>query len=173
LTSPAETPPTEEPAAEPPETDPVKLAFPAGVHSAPADSIPTVRVPLSDLLEAIGTVREQLDHPRFVDLTAVDLLTREERFELVYLFYSLSQHTWLRLKTRTDGEAPSITSIIPGADWYERELFDLFGITFEGHPYLRRIMLPDNWLGHPLRRDQPLGSEPVDFTVTREIYGAG
>jgi NADH-quinone oxidoreductase subunit C len=108
-----------------------------------------------------------------VDLTAVDRLRRENRFELVYLFYSLDDRTWLRLKTRTDGQAPSITSIIPGANWYERELFDLFGIEFEGHPDLKRIMLPDDWVGYPLRRTEPLGSEPVDFTVTREIYGTG
>jgi NADH-quinone oxidoreductase subunit C len=138
--------------------------------SVPADGIPTVRVPLAELLSAVERVRGELGHARFVDVTAVDLLTREERFELVYLFYSLEQHTWLRLKTRTDRDAPSITPIVPGADWYERELYDLFGIHFEGHPELRRIMLPDDWRGHPLRRTEPLGSEPVDFTVTRSVY---
>jgi NADH-quinone oxidoreductase subunit C len=107
-----------------------------------------------------------------VDLTAVDLLQREDRFELVYLFYSLEQRSWLRIKTRTDRYAPSITSIVPGANWYERELFDLFGIHFQGHPDLRRIMLPDDWRGHPLRRTEPLGAEPVDFTVTRKVYGS-
>jgi NADH-quinone oxidoreductase subunit C len=137
----------------------------------PADGIPTVRVPLADLVDAVERVRGPLAHSRFVDLTAVDLLSREERFELVYLFYSLEQRTWLRLKTRTDRDAPSITSLVPAANWYERELFDLFGIAFQGHPDLRRIMLPDDWRGHPLRRSEPLGAEPVDFTVTRELYG--
>jgi NADH-quinone oxidoreductase subunit C len=139
--------------------------------SVPADGIPTVRVPLAELLSAVERVRGELKHSRFVDVTAVDCLTREERFELVYLFYSLEQHTWLRLKARTDRDAPSITPIVPGANWYERELYDLFGIHFEGHPDLRRIMLPDDWHGHPLRRTEPLGSEPVDFTVTRSVYG--
>jgi NADH-quinone oxidoreductase subunit C len=139
--------------------------------SLPADGIPTLHVPLEELLDAISRVREELQHPRFVDLTAVDLLQREDRFELVYLFYSLDQHTWLRLKTRTDGHAPSITPIVAGANWYERELFDLFGIHFDGHPELTRIMLPDEWQGHPLRRTESLGAEPVDFTVTRRIYG--
>jgi NADH-quinone oxidoreductase subunit C len=139
--------------------------------STPADGIPTVQVPLERLLEAIEQVRETLGHRRFVDITAVDRLTRENRFELVYLFYSLGQHTWLRIKTRTDGEAPTLSQMIPGANWYERELFDLFGIQFEGHPDLRRIMLPEDWRGYPLRRTEPLGAEPVDFTVTREVYG--
>jgi NADH-quinone oxidoreductase subunit C len=101
----------------------------------------------------------------------VDRLTREERFELVYLFYSLDAHSWLRLKTRTDREAPSLTPLIAGANWYEREVFDLFGIHFRGHPDLQRIMLPDDWQGYPLRRTEPLGAEPIDFTVTRQVYG--
>jgi NADH-quinone oxidoreductase subunit C len=139
--------------------------------ASPADGIPTISVPLADLLDAIEKVRGPLGYSRFVDLTAVDCLTRQDRFELVYLFYSMDQHTWLRLKTRTDAQAPSITSSVPAANWYEREVFDLFGIDFKGHPDLRRIMLPDDWLGHPLRRTEPLGAEPVDFTVTRRVYG--
>jgi NADH:ubiquinone oxidoreductase subunit C len=124
-------------------------------------------------MDAIERVRGPLGHARFVDVTAVDLLLRENRFELVYLFYSMQQHSWLRVKTRTDSEAPSLTPLIPGANWFERELFDLFGIRFEGHPDLTRIMLPDNWQGHPLRRTEPLGAEPVDFSVTRRVYGGG
>jgi NADH:ubiquinone oxidoreductase subunit C len=159
----------EEPVAAP---DPLQEAFgDTAVVSAPLDGIATVRVPLAGLLDAVAVVRGSLGHGRFVDLTAVDLLRREGRFELVYLFYSLERHTWLRLKTRTDGHAPSLTPIVAGANWYERELFDLFGIQFDGHPELTRIMLPDDWHGHPLRRTEPLGAEPVDFTVTRRIYG--
>jgi NADH:ubiquinone oxidoreductase subunit C len=159
--------------AEPPQ-DPLRAAFPhAAEVSTPADGIPTVRVPLERLLEAVERIRGELGHRRFVDITAVDRLQRQERFELVYLFYSLDQRTWLRLKTRTDAEAPSLTGMIPGANWYERELYDLFGIRFSGHPDLSRIMLPDDWRGHPLRRTEPLGSEPVDFTVTRGVYGTG
>ncbi len=139
---------------------------------ATADGIPTVRVALPDLMGAIESVRGTLGHPRFVDLTAVDLLRRKDRFELVYLFYSLEQRSWLRIKTRTDRYAPSITSVVPGANWYERELYDLFGIHFQGHPDLRRIMLPDDWRGHPLQRTEQLGAQPVDFTVTRMVYGS-
>ncbi len=150
----------------------LRAVFASGEISLPADGIPTVRVSLADLLEAVERVRGPLGHHRFVDLTVVDRLSREDRFELVYLFYSLEQHRWLRLKARTDRQAPSITPLVAGANWYEREVFDLFGIQFQGHPDLRRIMLPEEWQGHPLQRTEPLGSEPVDFTVTRKMYGS-
>jgi NADH:ubiquinone oxidoreductase subunit C len=151
----------------------LQSAFESAEISSPADGIPTVRVPLSQLTDAVDKIRFELDHARFVDLTAVDRLAREDRFELVYLFYSMAQHTWLRLKTRTDGEAPSITPSISGANWYEREVFDLFGVKFVGHPDMTRIMMPLDWQGYPLRRTEPLGAEPVDFTITRSVYGTG
>ena len=150
----------------------LQTALPVAETGESADGIPFARVPLAEIENAVRTVWGNLGYGRFVDLTAVDHLSREERFELVYLFYSMRSHAWLRLKTRTDAQAPSITPFVPAANWYEREVFDLFGITFVGHPDLRRIMLPDNWQGHPLRRDEPLGSEPVDFTVTRQAYGS-
>jgi NADH-quinone oxidoreductase subunit C len=136
-----------------------------------ADGISTVDVPLEELVASIEAARRD-GYDRFVDLTAVDLLARERRFQLVYLLYSMAQRTWLRIKTRADAEAPSLTASIPGINWYEREVFDLFGIRFDGHPDLTRIMLPDDWQGSPLRRTEPLGAEPVDFTVTRDVYGA-
>jgi NADH-quinone oxidoreductase subunit C len=138
--------------------------------SIPADGIATLEVALDQLTAAIDNARQE-GYDRFVDLTAVDLLTRQDRFQLVYLLYSMARHAWLRIKTRTDAEAPSLTATFPAVNWYERELFDLFGIRFQGHPDLQRIMLPDDWQGYPLRRTEPLGAEPVDFTVTRSIYG--
>ncbi len=150
---------------------PVHRAFPDAPVSVTADGITTVLVPLAELVDSLQRVRTELGYSRFVDLTVVDRLKQQNRFELVYLLYSLDAKTWLRVKTLTDGEAPSITGLVPGANWYEREAFDLFGIQFEGHPDLRRIMLPDTWQGYPLRRTEPLGSEPVDFTVTRRVYG--
>ena len=145
--------------------------FPPEATSVTADGIMTVVVELAELMPTLERLRGELGYSRFVDLTAVDHLSREGRFELVYLFYSMERHEWVRVKTRTDGVAPSLTPTVPGANWYEREVFDLFGIQFEGHPNLKRIMLPDEWQGHPLMRTEPLGSEPVDFTVTRKIYG--
>jgi NADH-quinone oxidoreductase subunit C len=138
--------------------------------SVGTDGITTVYVPVADVVTSIERLRTELGYTRFVDLTVVDRLKREERFELVYLFYSMERREWLRIKSSTDREAPSITPMVAGANWYEREAFDLFGIDFKGHPNLVRIMLPDTWQGHPLRRTEPLGSEPVDFTVTRKVY---
>jgi len=150
---------------------PIQEAFPNAQVSVTADGISTVVVALSELADSLARVRGELGYSRFVDLTVVDRLSRQDRFELVYLWYSLGAKSWLRVKALTDSEAPSITATVPGANWYEREAFDLFGIQFQGHPNLERIMLPDDWQGHPLRRTEPLGSEPVDFTVTRRVYG--
>jgi NADH dehydrogenase I D subunit len=90
------------------------------------------------------------------------------RFEAVYQLYSTKHQHRLRLKAPLSGEPPtvdSVASIWPAADWHEREVFDLFGIHFRGHPEMRRILLPHDWVGHPLRKDYPLGGEPVQFTV--------
>jgi len=92
-------------------------------------------------------------------VTAVDRYPAEPRFEVVYHLNSLERKQWLRLKARIGGENPtieSVTSVWRGANWYEREVFDLFGIRFTGHPDLRRIMMPDDWEGHPLRKDYPI-----------------
>ena len=138
-------------------------AFPDAEIGTDADGIALLRVPLDGLLEAVQRVRGELGHSRFVDLTAIDRLQRENRFELVYLFYSLEQKTWLRVKTRTDGAAPSLTPMIAGANWYEREVFDLFGIPFRHHPGLDRIMMPVDWEGHPLRKDYPVHGHKYSY----------
>jgi NADH-quinone oxidoreductase subunit C len=93
------------------------------------------------------------------DLTAVDWYPSEPRFEVVYHLLSIPKKERVRLKGRLDSSSPSIesvTSVWPAANFYEREVFDLFGIRFTGHPNLKRIMMPDNWEGHPLRKDYPV-----------------
>ena len=93
------------------------------------------------------------------DVTPVDRFPIEPRFELNYHLVSLERKKRVRLKVRVPGDdpvAPSVTNIWPGADWHEREAFDLFGLRFEGHPDLRRILMPDDWEGHPLRKDYPV-----------------
>jgi NADH-quinone oxidoreductase subunit C len=95
----------------------------------------------------------------FEDMTAVDWFPSTPRFQLSYHFVSHSLKERIRLKVFVDGETPSITSITPAwpsANYFEREVFDLFGISFEGHPNLRRILMPEEWQGHPLRKDYPV-----------------
>jgi len=91
--------------------------------------------------------------------TAVDYFPKEPRFEMVYHLYSMQHNTRLILKVRLPSEEPMVESVTPlwsTANWHEREAFDLMGIRFENHPDLSRILMPDDWEGHPLRKDYPL-----------------
>ena len=99
--------------------------------------------------------RDQEKFDLLEDLTAVDWPRREKRFDLVAILYSFPHNTRLRLKIPVaESERPgSLTALWPAANWLEREIFDLFGIEFAGHPDLKRILLPDGWQGHPLRKD--------------------
>lgn len=93
------------------------------------------------------------------DVTAIDWYPAEPRFQVAYSILSMGLKQRIRLNARVSGDDPridSITPIWPGANFYEREVFDLFGIHFSGHPHLTRIMMPDNWNGHPLRKDYPV-----------------
>jgi NADH-quinone oxidoreductase subunit C len=92
------------------------------------------------------------------DVTATDWPPRAERFDVVYSLHStrLRHRVRLKVRVREGGSVPSVASIWPAANWLEREVFDLFGIRFEGHPDLRRILMPDEWQGHPQRKDYPL-----------------
>jgi NADH-quinone oxidoreductase subunit C len=153
--------------------DTLEAAFPTAETGVSADGFRFLRIAPAELPDAVRRLRDDWGYVRFVDLTAVDDPDEDQRFELQYLLYSMEEHTWLRLKVRTEASVPSITPLFAGANWYEREVYDLFGVVFEGHPDLTRIMMPDDWHGHPLRKDHPVGGEPVDFTVTRQIYGTG
>lgn len=101
----------------------------------------------------------ELDYNFLMDITAVDYLVRSPRFEVVYHFYSLSQNHRVRVKvqvTENDIVVPSITSLYSIANWMEREVYDMYGIVFSGHPDLRRILLYEGFEGHPLRKDFPV-----------------
>lgn len=109
-------------------------------------------------------------------LTAVDYLLqgKNPRFEVVYQFYSIDQRISLRLRLQVAEESPEVASIVdlfPSANFFEREVFDLFGIRFRGHPNLKRILLPENWEGYPLRKDYHLMPEekPKDFLELVEL----
>ena len=113
--------------------------------------------------ESIRQACEQLRKKGLVDflsdLTCADHYPRQPRFELAYHLLSMQRKERVRLKVKLEGDdavVESITAVWPGANFFEREVFDLFGIRFLGHPYLRRIMMPEDWEGHPLRRDYPV-----------------
>ena len=105
------------------------------------------------------------------DYTAVDWPRREKRFDLVAILYSFEHNTRLRLKIplAVDQSAASLVEIWPTANWLEREIFDMFGITFSGHPDLKRILLPEEWQGHPLRKDYDILQQ--DTAWVRENLG--
>ena len=121
----------------------------------------TVVVPGSHLLRAAEFLASEpsLRFTFLADLTAVDRFPLEPRFELNYQLLSIEKALRLRLRVRLSGADPSVqtvTSVWPTANWHEREVFDLFGIAFHGHPDLRRILMPEEWEGHPLRKDYPV-----------------
>ncbi len=129
-----------------------------------------VRVPRESLVAA-ATAARNAGFTMFIDLCAVDYLTRDPRFEVVVNLLSLDPPERMRVLVGVPGDdpaAPSITGVFAGADFYEREAFDLFGIGFTGHPDLTRILLPDDWQGHPLRKDTPVGSVGVQFKEANE-----
>lgn len=110
------------------------------------------------VISIIEWLKFEADFNYLVDLTAVDWPKRTERFDLVYILYSFERNERIRIKTRiADGYRPaSAVGVHRTANWLEREVFDLFGIEFEGHPDLRRILMPEDWQGHPLRKDYPV-----------------
>jgi NADH-quinone oxidoreductase subunit C len=121
----------------------------------------TLNVRPEDLLPVCRLLRDDPggDFDYLVDLCGVDHLPREPRFEVVYHLRSLKTRDFLRLKVSLPGPEPRISSVFSvwkAADWMEREAFDMYGIVFEGHPDLRRILLTPEWEGYPLRKDYPL-----------------
>ena len=121
----------------------------------------TIYVERSVIREACALLRDDPNCPfnYLSDLTCVDWYPSEPRFEVVYQLLSIPKKERVRLKVKLNGDAPaleSVTSVWPGANYFEREVFDLFGIRFNGHPYLRRLLMPEDWEGHPLRKDYPV-----------------
>ncbi len=136
--------------------------LPGSVEGAKFDreemSIYVVR---SQIREACALLRDDAQCPfnYISDVTCVDWYPNEPRFEVIYHLLSIAKKERVRLKVRLEGDNPSlesVTSVWPGADFFEREVFDLFGIRFAAHPYLRRIQMPEDWEGHPLRKDYPV-----------------
>ncbi len=123
-------------------------------------------------LPAAAMAAKEAGFMLFSDLCGVDYLRRRPRFEVVVNLTSLQHRRQLRLRAGVPGDdptAPSITGVFPGANFYEREAYDMFGIVFDGHPDLTRILMPDDWEGHPLRKDFPVGAVPVQFKSSPQV----
>lgn len=133
----------------------------------------TLVVQPTNNIEALTALRDRFGFDFLIDVTAVDYWPAEKpRFHLVYQLLSMKNNSiMLRVRVPLDGSGPTIRTsetVWPSANWYEREVFDMFGIRFEGHSDPRRIIMPHDWEGHPLRKDYPLGYEEVEFTFNYE-----
>jgi NADH:ubiquinone oxidoreductase subunit C len=134
------------------------------------------------LVDLVRTLRDDDGFNMCLDVTAVDYLTYDaprelpdgiepERFEVVVILMSHAKRERLRLRTQVpadDATVPSLFDVHPGTEAMEREVFDLFGIAFDGHPDLTRILMPEDWVGHPLRKDEAIGRIPVQFKATQD-----
>jgi len=135
-----------------------------GAHIEAVPSIdlqPTIYVSREDAPAVARTLRDrpELAFDLLAEVTAVDFWPREPRFELVYILVSIPNRLRLRMKVRLSGDdahAATVIGIWPAANWLEREVWDLFGISFEGHPDPRRLLMPEDWDGYPLRKDYPV-----------------
>lgn len=114
--------------------------------------------PAEAILELVQFLRDEQHFDMLTDLTAVDRPSEPKRFEVIYILYSFSRNERVRIKTRCalDEAVPSITDMYAAANWLEREVFDMFGIVFSGHPELKRILLPEDWNGFPLRKESSI-----------------
>ncbi len=143
-----------------------------GSHSYRGDE--TIVVDATRIVEVLSKLRSEVELDFLVDVTCTDYLGREPRFEMVYHLRSMAHGDRLRVKAPLedpiDGTNPNIDTIVPlwvGANWLEREVYDLYGINFVGHPDLRRILMYEQFKGHPLRKDYP--KEKRQPLVRREI----
>jgi NADH-quinone oxidoreductase subunit C len=166
--------------------DLLKQAMPdVSIEQVPSVDQLAILVPaaaIADVARALRT-HPSLQYQVLAELTGVDLWPVEPRFEVVYHFAALGAHALgdpqappparLRVKVRVPGDAavvPSICAIYPNANWYEREVYDLFGVWFSDHPDLRRILMPDDWEGHPARKDYPVQVKlPVDAGMPLQV----
>jgi NADH-quinone oxidoreductase subunit C len=150
----------------------LKARFGDAIKEATQDRKQAIVLIAADKLDEITRYcRDDEKFDMLDDLTAVDWPKREKRFDVVLILYSFPKNERLRLKAHV-GETelvPSVCEIWPVANWLERECYDMFGIVFEGHPDLKRILLPDEWQGHPLRKDYDILKQDTDWV--RENLG--
>jgi NADH-quinone oxidoreductase subunit C len=126
----------------------------------------TLYVDPAHLIALSRFLKNQQGYERLSAVTCVDWYPREPRFEVVYQLHSIAKNRRLRLKVTLaseKAEVESVTGVWRSANWYEREVFDLFGVTFLNHPDLRRLLMPEGWVGHPLRKDFPIHGHKYDY----------
>jgi NADH-quinone oxidoreductase subunit C/D len=172
-----------QPESEPAVLRELRVRFPQMdlISQTTRDGIPTVWVPRDDILDVLRFLKTEAERPykSLYDLTAVDERVRVHRegqppsdFTVVYHLISYGRNADVRIKVALSDEKPSLPSAVsvwPAANWYEREVWDMFGIVFEGHPHLRRILMPATWKGHPLRKDHPArATEMPPFRLSDE-----
>jgi NADH-quinone oxidoreductase subunit C len=148
-----------------------------GLPTSESRGQPVVHVPREQLADVVMTLRDDHGFTLCIDVTAVDFIAYDaprhlpeavepERFEVVVNLLSMRDRKRLRLRVQVPGDDPVVPSLFdvhPGTEAMEREVFDMFGIAFDGHPDLTRILMPEDWVGHPLRKDYSVGAIPVQF----------
>ncbi len=143
-----------------------------GLEQKPFRGQAILMVSPEQIIEVARTLRDEFGFKMLSDETAVDYYPQEEpRFHIVYQLRNLEQLMLITLRVPLNGNAPHIETmegVFPNANWFERELWDMMGIKFDGHSDMRRILMPYDWEGHPLRKDFPLGYEEVQFTFNAD-----
>ena len=152
-----------------------ELTVPAALEAWDAEAVTggshefgetTLWVAPAKIVAVCRHLKEKFQYVRLAGLSCTDRYPMEPRFEVFYLLHSIERNERLRLKVALGGEAPqleSVTGVWAGADWYEREAYDLFGVVFHGHPNLKRLMMPEDWVGHPLRKDFPVHGHKYSY----------
>ncbi|HEX5228871.1 MAG TPA: NADH-quinone oxidoreductase subunit C [Bryobacteraceae bacterium] len=145
----------------------IETAMPDAITSGHAEhNEPTLWIAAERIVDVCRFLKEDQKFVRLSGITAVDWLPAEPRFEVVYLLHSLARNERLRLKcwvSEADPWIDSVTGIWRTANWYEREVYDMFGVHFRNHPDLTRLLMPADWEGHPLRKDYPVHGHKYSY----------
>jgi NADH-quinone oxidoreductase subunit C len=143
--------------------------------AAPGLDMGVMTVPAASVIDVLRVLRDDAGFDMLSDITATDFLPREPRYDVNYHLLSMTTGTRVRVKVQlADVETPTVpsaTELWPAANWLEREVFDFFGVVFSDHPNLTRILMPDDWIGHPLRKDYPVGGVPVEYRIEPAYVG--
>ena len=150
-----------------PAAEGLDAALPGAITAGHAEhNEPTLWIEPARIIEVCSFLKQQQEFVRLSAITGVDWWPADPRFEVVYLLHSLRRNQRLRLKcwvAESEPEIDSVTGVWRSADWYEREVFDLFGVRFRNHPGLTRILMPTDWEGHPLRKDYPVHGHKYSY----------